>query len=330
MKFGPVPVTEAADTILAHSLAVEGGRIRKGRVLTFDDISALSQAGYSEVIVARLEANDMGEDAAAEKIARAMVPDPQAAGVRLSIAATGRVNIFAIGPGVMGLDVGAVEAANWVDPLITIATLAPFSRTGEGTMLATIKIIPYGVSTKSVEQAADLAANAMRVHPVLMKTASLLQTGGVSAGGRKGETAIAGRLVALGMHLAESQSSPHQVTRLADAIATSTGEVILILTASATSDLNDVAPSAVRQAGGKITRFGLPVDPGNLLFLGKYEGRPVIGLPGCARSPALNGADWVLERVVCGLNVSEADMAAMGVGGLLKDSPARGVPRDKS
>ena len=88
-----------------------------------------------------------------------------------------------------------------------------------------------------------------------------------------------------------------------------------------------MAPSAVRRAGGSVERFGMPVDPGNLLFLGQIGERPVIGLPGCARSPALNGADWVLSRVACGIAVSGEDIAAMGVGGLLKEIPTRPQPR---
>ncbi len=109
--------------------------------------------------------------------------------------------------------------------------------------------------------------------------------------------------------------------------------MVLILTASATSDPADVAPEALRLAGGKVTRFGMPVDPGNLLFLGELAGapgaapRPAIGLPGCVRSPAPNGADWVLERLACGVAVSDADIAAMGVGGLLMETRARGRPR---
>ena len=99
------------------------------------------------------------------------------------------------------------------------------------------------------------------------------------------------------------------------------------MTASATSDPDDVAPSALRQAGGIVERFGMPVDPGNLLFIGALGDRPVIGLPGCARSPALNGADWVLERIICGLPVQGEDIAAMGVGGLLKEIPTRPKPR---
>jgi molybdenum cofactor cytidylyltransferase len=104
--------------------------------------------------------------------------------------------------------------------------------------------------------------------------------------------------------------------------------MLLILTGTATSDLHDTAPEAVRRAGGQVARFGMPVDPGNLLFLGALGGRPVIGLPGCARSSALNGADWVLERLACGLEVTGDDIAAMGVGGLLKEIPTRPEPRE--
>ena len=102
---------------------------------------------------------------------------------------------------------------------------------------------------------------------------------------------------------------------------------MLILGGSATSDAADICPAAVVAAGGRLIRFGMPVDPGNLLFLGEQAGRPVVGLPGCARSPALNGADWVLERLAAGIEVTGADIAAMGVGGLLKEIPLRPQPR---
>ena len=89
----------------------------------------------------------------------------------------------------------------------------------------------------------------------------------------------------------------------------------------------DTAPTGVRAAGGTIVHYGMPVDPGNLLFLGEIAGEAVIGLPGCARSPALNGADWVLERVICGVPVTADDIMGMGVGGLLKEIPSRPQPR---
>jgi len=62
----------------------------------------------------------------------------------------------------------------------------------------------------------------------------------------------------------------------------------------------------------------MPVDPGNLLLLGKIKNTHVIGLPGCARSPSLNGFDWVLEKVISGTNITKLNISNMGVGGLLK------------
>jgi molybdenum cofactor cytidylyltransferase len=130
------------------------------------------------------------------------------------------------------------------------------------------------------------------------------------------------------MELAETRVVPHDSPAIAAALRDLPGDIGLILTGSATSDLYDTAPQGLRLAGGQVARFGMPVDPGNLLFLGEQGGRPVIGLPGCARSPALNGADWVLERLACGLAVTDDDIAAMGVGGLLKEIPQRPQPRE--
>ncbi len=328
MRFGPVPIADAGGAILAHSLVVGKKKLRKGRALSTSDVTFMRDAGVREVVVARLDVDDLAEDSAATMIARAMVPNPSAASLRLADASTGRVNIYATVPGALKLDINGIEAANRVDPLITIATLPPLARTRARGMVATVKIISYGVACASVERVAERVRDSMRVQPVTIRDAALIQTD-TGTGPGKGESAIRGRLDALGISLNEVLTVPHRTKPLAEAVAASGAELVLILTASATSDPKDVAPEAVRMAGGTVTRFGMPVDPGNLLFIGHQRDRPVIGLPGCARSPALNGADWVLERVSCGLEVSDADIAAMGVGGLLKESPARPHPREQ-
>ena len=145
MRFGPVPLAEAEGAILAHSVAVPGGRIRKGRVLDDGAIARLAAAGLSEVVVARLGPEDVHEDAAADALARALVPEPSTAGLRLGSAATGRVNIFSDVRGVVGVDRAAIDSANGVDPAITVATVPEWQRLDQGGMVATVKIIPYAV-----------------------------------------------------------------------------------------------------------------------------------------------------------------------------------------
>ena len=331
MIFAEMPLDQAAGAILAHSVLEGGGRFRKGLVLEPSHLAALRDAGLTHVTAARLEPGDVGEDAAADRLARALVPGPEAAGLVLSTAFTGRVNLNATGPGLAEVDVAAVHALNRVDPAITLATLPPLTRVERGLLVGTVKIITYGVPEPALARACDLARAALRIRPVVLREASLIVTevpGLPDKLAEKARAAVEGRLRALGMGLAAYRKVAHREADLAAALAEAPGDMILILTGSATSDTMDTAPQALRHAGGQVARFGMPVDPGNLLFHGTLGQRPVVGLPGCARSPALNGADWVLERLACGLTLSDDDIAAMGVGGLLKEIPLRPQPRE--
>ncbi|MDZ7711433.1 MAG: molybdopterin-binding protein [Roseovarius sp.] len=325
MRFGPVPLAEAEGAILAHSETVAGGRLRKGAVLGPAQIDALRAAGHEAVTVARLETGDLHEDAAADRLARAL--HDGALGVALSQPFTGRVNLLAEGPGVVCLDATAINAANAVDPMITVATVPAFHQIRAGGMIATVKIIAYGVPEAGVARAAKAARGAVRLATARYRTASLIVTEADGGPGTKGVEAIAARVTGLGMEMAGVVTCAHDEGPLAREIAAAAGEIVLILTASATSDPHDTAPQALRRAGGRVERFGMPVDPGNLLFLGEIGDRPVIGLPGSARSPVLHGADWVLARIACGLPCGAAEIACMGVGGLLKEIPTRPQPR---
>lgn len=328
MNFGAVPLDLAEGAILAHSVALPEGRLRKGKVLDAQDLARLSSGGVSEVVVARLEPGDVPEDAAAERLARALVPAPEAVGLRRSPAATGRVNLHATVLGIAEVDAEKINAINAVHPMITVATVPMWQRMELRGMVATVKIIAYAVPEEALERACALGRDGLRMRPVQIRKAQLIQTVVGEDDGEKGQRAIAARLDRLGVDLAPKCLTAHRVAELSAAIAASQAEAIFILTGSATSDMHDVAPEAVRAAGGVVHHYGMPVDPGNLLFYGELRGVPVIGLPGCARSPALNGADWVMERLLCGVAVRPRDIAGMGVGGLLKEIPTRPRPRE--
>lgn len=326
MKFGAVPVEAALDAVLAHSL-VAGKRIPKGTVLQEMHLQALVNAGFETVVVAQLDHGDVPEDKAAAKLAEAMLVGVE--GVRATGAGAGRVNLYAEGCGVIRINAEIVQQINSIDPMITVATVPDFHRVDEDGMVATIKIIAYAVPSSALAEVTKIARGAVSLQRPVFETATLIETTIGDVPSDKGRRAMAGRVERLGMMLSDRVLVPHQEEPLAQAIRSAPGDMIFVLTASATSDPLDVAPQALRDAGGQVERFGMPVDPGNLLFLGGIDGKPVIGLPGCARSPALNGADWVLERVICGIEVSHNDIAALGVGGLLKEIPIRPMPREK-
>lgn len=321
MTFGEIAIKDALGAILAHRTAGVG----KGTVLKAEHLDTLSAAGLTHITAAQLGPDDLHEDSAAAKVAAALTQDPA---ITISAAHTGRVNLIAAKPGLVRVEAEEIHALNRIDPMITVATLPPLQRVEPNQLIATIKIISYGVDQISAAASCEIGKNAIGLHLPQPQKIGLIETT-LDAGyrGEKGQRAVADRLNALGLDLSHIETVPHNTDALAQAIKATQVDTLAILTASATSDINDTAPKALTQAGGEVIHFGMPVDPGNLLFIGQIGQTKVIGLPGCARSPALNGADWVLERMLCGLEVSPRNLTGMGVGGLLKEIPQRGKPR---
>lgn len=331
MRFGPINLDEAEGAILAHSVTAEGRSWRKATVLGADDVAAMKAAGLVEVIAAVLEPGDLDENVAATHIAAGLA----APGIEIRRAATGRVNLHAEEAGLFVVDRAAIEAINAIDPAITIATLPEFAPVTAGQMLATVKIIPFAVAGALAERAAAIAARGgvIGLHGFQPRRVGLVQTVLPSVKQSvldKTARLTTERLGRSGSEIARELRTAHDETEVADAILALQDEsdVVIVFGASAVSDGDDVIPAAIRRAGGTVTRVGMPVDPGNLLVLGELDDRPVIGAPGCARSPKLNGFDWVLDRLVAGVAVGDREIAGMGVGGLLMEIETRPQPRE--
>jgi molybdenum cofactor cytidylyltransferase len=173
----------------------------------------------------------------------------------------------------------------------------------------------------------------IRVAPFLPRRAGLIQTRlpGLKPSVIAGTVAVTRtRLAQIGAELAAEAVFDHDPAAVEAAITEQRAqgcEPILILGASAIVDRNDVLPAAIVASGGEILHFGMPVDPGNLLLMGRVGATHVIGLPGCARSPKLNGFDRVLQRLAAGIEVLPEDIMRMGAGGLLTEIAQRPLPR---
>lgn len=332
MKFGAVPPAEAAGAILAHSQTVAGKSWKKGRRLSDEDVSLLNAARRETVIVARPEAGDIGEDEAARRLAEALCGP----GAVVTEAFTGRANLHARSAGLARIDIARINAVNGVDEAITVATLATDEMVEPRQMLATVKIMPFAVPHALIDRAVAAAGNvpAIAVAPfVPLGTALIVTTLPTTKDSviEKARAATAARIAGLGGRLVLDLTVPHETAALADALgrAVATGaDLVLVMGANAVIDRRDHIPAAIEAAGGAVRRFGMPVDPGNLLLTGVLAGRPVVGVPGCARSLKLNGFDLVLRRLFAGLAVDRETIAAMGVGGLLKEMETRPRPRD--
>ncbi|MGB3834200.1 MAG: molybdopterin-binding/glycosyltransferase family 2 protein [Mesorhizobium sp.] len=332
MRFGPVPLDEAEGAILAHSTVIGDRRLRKASRLTADDVAAFRAAGMSEVVVAVLAADDVEENEAAGRLAAALT----FAGIEARPPATGRVNLYATVSGIFTVDRQLIDSINLVDADITVATMPAFAPMVEGQMVATIKIIPFAVPEETLQKAISLARGreAFRMHPYKPLRVGVVQTVLPSIKASvldKTLRVTEERIGRTGSTISGEIRTPHAAPEVAQAIVELAGEsdMVLVFGASAMSDPDeDVIPAAIHASGGTVHRSGMPVDPGNLFVLGERQGKPVLGAPGCARSPKLNGFDWVLDRLMAGIPVTREDIAGMGVGGLLMEIPTRPQPRE--
>lgn len=332
MKFGRFPVSEAAGTFLAHALYAGDRLFKKGRELSVADLDVLATAGHRDIVGVQLEAGDLTEDAAALEVARGLVGP----GVRLAPAGLGRVNLVAAMAGLFRIEPAAVEHLNAAEERVTLATLPMATRVEAGTLVATVKVIPFALPAATVARVTALAAATpgarAAVHPWSGVRAGLVLTcfpRTSTAGLDKATELQQSRLAKLGGTLAAERRVAHEESAVAAALAELHAlglSPLLVLGASATADRDDVLPAALRSLGGEVERLGLPVDPGNLLMLGRLGGVPVVGVPACARAPRRSGFDLVLERLAAGLPLTAEELAGWGVGGLLAEAP-RPAPR---
>jgi molybdenum cofactor cytidylyltransferase len=339
MKFGPISVEQAKGKILGHNIAGSDGRraLRKGHPLTTDQLEVLHQLGRVTVYVAELEPGDVDENMAALRVARAAM----GAELVFSGPSTGRVNLKAASLGVLRVDASRLAQLNACDG-ITLATMRSHTAVEAGKIVATVKVIPFALPERAVTEAEAIAATGgplIGVDRLETRKVALILSGSETARSRilSGfDPPLRRRLEALGatiesvdfVPLEDERGEAELALTLKRRLATG-AQLILLAGETAIMDRYDIAPRAVDAAGGRVTCFGAPVDPGNLLMVAYLGEVPVLGAPGCARSPKLNVIDWVLPRLLVGDQLTHADIYTLGHGGLLEDVAERPMPRNR-
>lgn len=334
MKFGAVPLNAAGGAILAHKLLAPDGRklFNKGHTLTEADLHILRDCGIDSVVVAALASTDLGENEAARRVGTALV----GSGVRVTAPGVGRANLMAQVSGPLRINVPALERLNNIDEGITIATLREHTLVRPRQLLALVKIIPFGIPIARVEDVEAIAheeAPVIAVREIKTHSVALIVTGPDSARAdllAEFTEPVRERIERLGSRLDTVAYTAHEEGAVAEAIreqqAAGRG-LIMLAGISATIDHEDVIPAGLRAGGGIVAHFGVPVDPGSLLMLGYIGQTPVIGAPGCIKSPKTNVIDMILPRLLAGERLTRADLVAMGHGGLLEDIAERPMPR---
>lgn len=322
MKIINVPLNQAEGHILLHhQLGPDGRRVlKKGTVLTGDDIESLQALGKTGVYVATLDKDDVPENEAARRLARRLVGP----GLEVTSAATGRVNLMAASRGLFKVDAERLLAFNSC-PGITLGTIPTNTVVQPKRQVGTLKVIPYSVPRPALAEAEAIAGQIIaQVVPFIVEEAVLITTGSPQAQDKvigNFTAPLQDRLSSYGTQMDVGPYVPEEVPAIASALFTALDQGFkMILVAGETSimDENDITPQAIQSIGGQVVQHGVPVEPGNLLLLAYYGDVPIVGAPGCARSKNYNVVDMILPRLAAGERLTSRDLMALGHGGLVK------------
>ena len=324
MYIRSLPIEQTLGHLLIHNIMGEDGRkvLKKGTRITEKEAAKLRATGHKQVDVGIMQPNDVHENEAARSLAEALLADAQ--GWRMTRAVGGRVNIHTQHNGVLKVNVPRLIAFNTL-PYVTLATRrqhAPLGPSFESTQVATLKVIPYAIPNTVLEQAMTLAGSILQMVPLQAQRVALLITADEASTARiqrQFESATRTRMERLGSELATVEAVEQddaQIAATAQRLLAS-HDALFIGGQTSIMDIQDTTPRALSMIGAKIALHGAPVEPGNLLALAYHGPKWILCAPGCAKSINANIVDLLLPRLMAGEQLGPADIAEMGLGGLL-------------
>jgi hypothetical protein len=318
--------------VLTHDLQLGEARWSKGRRLTREDLVTIATADPGDpVTVVLMDAGDLHEDDAAERLAAAVAGD----GVTARPPTQSRVDLVATVAGVVHVRVAALERLNRIDP-VEVFTVFDGRVVEPGDLVASIKVAPHVVALATVRAAVAVARSVrrgvIRVAPFIPGRVAVVVKQTVRGTARERfEASVRAKVEGLGSTLTSIVYVDDDPAAVAAALAPLVGgpdRVPLILTAGAAStDPTDAIFLALESLGGRVVRHGVPAHPGSMLWLAQLRRTAILGLPTCGAYSMATAVDLLLPRMLSGEPATLRTVAKLGHGGILTRDQRSRFPR---
>jgi molybdenum cofactor cytidylyltransferase len=324
MQLKNIPIDKSIGAILVHNIVGADGRkaFSKGHLVRAEDVEKLRALGKATVYAAVLDPDDVREDDAAARLARAVAGDV----IELSKPSGGRVNFYATSKGFLQVNRDALGCINELDG-ITLATIPRYSPLAPRKMIATLKTVGLALPEATLRDAEEIVAARGKVLSIAAaqnEKVAVILTGSANGKAKVQEMfapPIRARIEELGAQVVREEYVAEDENAIAEAIeraARAGAQLIILAGETSVMDADDITPRGITRAGGSIELYGAPVEPGNLLLLAYRGDMPIIGAPGCIKSRETNVVDLILPRLLIGERVTRADVAELAEGGLLQ------------
>jgi hypothetical protein len=306
--------------VLAHDVRDAAGALlgRKGERLDAAGAARLVAGSGNEVHLIEMEAGDLHEDPAGERIARAVA----GRGVTVRDSATGQWAILAEDRGLLRVATDALAAVNGLEG-VSVYTLFDGQVVDAGEVVGRAKVTPLVIAGNvigEVEARFRQSGGLVTVRPFEARPVSAIAPGSLSPRVRaRFEAVLREKLDWFGAPLASLAYPEAEAPAVGQALerAVAAGARIIVVAGANALDPLDPVFAAIERIGGRLLRSGVPAHPGSLLWVARIDAVPVLGMPGCGMFSQATLFDLLLPRLLAGETVGPEELAAYGHGGLL-------------
>ena len=306
--------------VLAHDVRDAAGTLlaRKGERLDAAGAARLVAGTASEAHFIEIEAGDLHEDPAGERVARAVA----GRGVTVRASATGQWAMLAGHRGLLRVGIDDLAAVNGLEG-VSVYTLFDGQVVDAGEVVGRAKVTPLviaGSVVGEVEERFRRSGGCVAVRPFEARPVSAIAPGSLTPRIRERfEAVLREKLDWFGAPLASlayPEAEASAVGRAMERAVAAGARIVVVAGANALDPLDPVF-AAIERIGGRVLRSGVPAHPGSLLWVARIGAVPVLGMPGCGMFSQATLFDLLLPRLLAGEAVGPDDLAAYGHGGLL-------------
>ena len=316
---------DAVGHVLCHDLTqiikdqYKDARFRKGHVVTEEDIPVLLSMGKENLYIYEMTPGMVHENDAAERLLALCANEHMAR----SEVKEGKIELKAECDGLFRVRSERLLAVNAQEDVM-IATRKGNTPVRKGDKLAGMRVIPLVIEDEKLRAAEEAAGGEplLELLPYVKKTACIVTTGNEVKKGIIKDTftpVVIDKLKTYGIETVATVQSGDGVENVRDAVLAMREKKpdVILCTGGMSVDPDDNTPGGIRASGARIVTYGAPVLPGAMFLLGYFDdGMPVMGLPGCVMYAGATIFDLVLPRIAAGVEVTRADVVALGEGGL--------------
>lgn len=320
-----IAVEKSVGMVLAHDMTEiipgksKGAAFKKGHIIKKDDIPRLLNMGKEHIYVIEYNDDDVHEDEAAIRIARAAAGP----GIALTEPSEGKVNLLANRQGLLKVNTEALFKINSIEEII-MATIHTDTLVNVNSIAAAAKIVPLKVEEKKIALIENICADnfpVVQIMPLYRLKAGIVTTGNEIYYKRIPDQfgpVLKRKFKELGSEVIKqifSKDDPQMIAESVQSLIKAGADIVLV-TGGMSVDPDDVTPTGVKMAGAQILSYGAPTMPGAMFLLSYINDIPVLGLPGCVMYNKRTIFDLVVPRLAAGERIERRDIIRYAHGGL--------------